>query len=417
MNRAWVRLKILIIQDTDWLKRNPAQQHHLAEMLALRGHKIRVIDFEILWKIHGSRELNSKRKIFRNVSKIHSNARITVIRPSMLRLPLLDYVSVFYSHKKEVERQIREFKPDVMVSLGIITYIAGTLAKRNDIPLIYYWIDTSHRLIPFKPLQPIGWMMERRALKLAEKIFVINTKLGEYVIRNGADPRKTVVLGAGIDFSRFNPNVDRTIVRKQFGFKDEDVVVFFVGWLYRFSGLREVARQLCKLKNNKIKLLIVGDGDLYDELEYMRGRYCLQSRLILAGRRPYSEIPKFIVASDICILPAYPTEKIMQDIVPIKMYEYMACGKPVIATRLPGVMKEFREGNGVVYVDRPEDVLEKATVLAKDREIMKEIGINATKYVQKYSWGAITDQFETILEGLVKQYVRSKRIQVGTKET
>ena len=64
-----------------------------------------------------------------------------------------------------------------------------------------------------------------------------------------------------------------------------------------------------------------------------------------------SEMPAFIAASDICLLPAYPWEKTMQDIVPIKMYEYMAMKKPVIATRLPGVMKEFGEDNGVVYVE------------------------------------------------------------------
>ena len=43
----------------------------------------------------------------------------------------------------------------------------------------------------------------------------------------------------------------------------------------------------------------------------------------------------------------------MQDIVPIKMYEYMAIGKPVICTKLPGVMWEFGEGNGVLYADSP----------------------------------------------------------------
>jgi len=43
-------MKILIIQDTDWIRRNPIQHTHLAERLAKRGHEIRVIDYEILWK-------------------------------------------------------------------------------------------------------------------------------------------------------------------------------------------------------------------------------------------------------------------------------------------------------------------------------------------------------------------------------
>jgi glycosyltransferase involved in cell wall biosynthesis len=49
----------------------------------------------------------------------------------------------------------------------------------------------------------------------------------------------------------------------------------------------------------------------------------------------------------------------MRDIVLIKLYEYMAMGKPVITTKLPGVMQEFGEDHGVVYVDKME-VLEDA---------------------------------------------------------
>ncbi|MDI6847454.1 MAG: glycosyltransferase [Candidatus Bathyarchaeia archaeon] len=49
----------------------------------------------------------------------------------------------------------------------------------------------------------------------------------------------------------------------------------------------------------------------------------------------------------------------MRNIVPIKMYEYMACGKPVIVTKLPGIMKEFGHNNGVVYVNQPLEVLKK----------------------------------------------------------
>jgi len=218
----------------------------------------------------------------------------------------------------------------------------------------------------------------------------------------GSSPERTQVLGAGVDFRRFDPSTSGDMIRKQYGITREDLVLFFMGWLYQFSGLKEVVLQLQKLGNHTVKLVIVGEGDAYAELQQIREEYSLENRLILTGQKPYSEIPAFIAASDICLLPAYTTEKIMQDIVPIKMYEYMACGKPVIATKLPGIVEEFGEGNGVVYVDRPEDVLEKATVLAKDREIMKEIGIKAAKYVRKYSWESITDRFETILEELVK---------------
>jgi glycosyltransferase involved in cell wall biosynthesis len=126
----------------------------------------------------------------------------------------------------------------------------------------------------------------------------------------------------------------------------------------------------------------------------------LGDKLILVGWQPYSEVPKYIAAADICLLPAYNNE-IMRDIVPIKIYEYMASGKPVIATKLPGIMKEFGEGNGVIYVDKQEDVLERASELAENPEMMMQIGLKAAKYVQKYDWENITEEFEKVLQGTV----------------
>jgi glycosyltransferase involved in cell wall biosynthesis len=131
----------------------------------------------------------------------------------------------------------------------------------------------------------------------------------------------------------------------------------------------------------------------------------LKDRIILTGKRPYHEIPEFIAASDICLLPAYPDEKIMQDIVPIKMYEYMAMKKPVIATRLPGVMREFGQDNGVVYVDKPEDAVTKAMELVQSGKI-EELGQKARGFVERYSWQSITDEFEKVL----KETVESSRL-------
>jgi len=394
-------VKILIVQSSDWLKRNPVQHHHLAEMLSLRGHKIHVIDFEVIWRTQGRREVYSKRKVFKNVFKAHEHAKITVIRPSFLKIPLLDFISLAFSQKKEIDRQIREFTPNVIIGFSISAYLAGRAAKRNHIPFIYYWIDVSHRLIPFKLLSPIGWVLERRTIKLANKVLTINEKLKEYVIEMGASPRITHVLKAGIDFKHFDKNINGNIIRKQYGFTKDDFVLFFMGWLYQFSGLKEVALELARLNNSKIKLLIVGEGDAYAELQQIQEKYKLGDRLILAGQKPYSQIPAYIAASDICLLPAYTTEKVMRDIVPMKMHEYMSMGKPIISTRLKGVMKEFGENNGVVYVDKPEDVLKKAIELDKTK--LKNLEIKVLNFVRKYSWANITDEFEEILKEIIEE--------------
>ena len=74
----------------------------------------------------------------------------------------------------------------------------------------------------------------------------------------------------------------------------------------------------------------------------------LGDRLILTGRIPYDAIPKYLAAADVCLLP-FHTVPATKHIVPIKLYEYMAAAKPVIAAPLPGVRRDVGETNGVIY--------------------------------------------------------------------
>jgi glycosyltransferase involved in cell wall biosynthesis len=395
------KMKILIIQDTDWIKRYPGQQHHLAERLLLRGHEIRVIDYEILWRTDGKKELFSRRQVFNDVSKIFKDANITVVRPGILKIPILDYASMIFTYHREIKRQIREFAPDAIVSHSILTnYLAMRLAKKNNVPFIFHMTDAQHTIIPFKPLQPIGRIIESKILKNADRVVVINEGLGEYAIRMGANPEETYVVRAGIDLERYDPNVDGSEIRERYGIEKDDSVLFFMGWLYHFSGLKEVAVELSKIKDEKpdIKLLIVGGGDAFDDLQRIREDYHLDNQIILTGGQPPESIPKFIASSDICLLPAYNNE-VMRDIVPIKLYEYMAMRKPVITTKLPGVMKEFGEDHGIIYVERSEDALWRAVELIESG-VVEECGSKARRFVENNGWDDVVDEFEGILEGV-----------------
>lgn len=81
----------------------------------------------------------------------------------------------------------------------------------------------------------------------------------------------------------------------------------------------------------------------------------------------------------------------------IKVYEYMAMGKPVIATNLPGLQKEFGVDSGINYIENPGEALEKSMWLNKTNRIEAE-GEKAHSFVQDLSWDSITDQFENFLE-------------------
>lgn len=396
-------MKILFLQETDWIKRGPHQQHHLADKLSMRGHEIMVIDYEFTWRKDGNKELFSPRKIFTNVGRTDNNSKILLVRPSIVKIPLLDYISLIVTHRKEIRRQIKEFSPDVIVGYGIInTYLASKEAHKNGIPFIYYWIDVLHLLIPIKPLQPLGKILEIASVKKADRVFTINERLKDYVVSLGAHEATTRVVRGGFDFGKYDFNIKGDATRKQYKIANSDIVLFFMGWLYKFSGLKEVALKLSESSNNKLKLFIVGEGDAFDDIAEIRVRLKLQDKIILTGKRPYGEMPSLIAVANFCILPAYPLEPIMQDIVPIKVYEYMAMGKPVISTKLPGVMREFGENNGVFYIDKSADLIEKAIELSSKNDL-SEIGIKARKFVERNSWENIIDEFEYNLQEVIKE--------------
>lgn len=390
-------MNILIVQESDWIQRNPHQQHHLMERLSLRGHKIRVIDYEIDWKTNKNEGIISKRQVFKGVHKIHEEASIDVVRPGIIKIPVLNYVYWTWTSWREINRQIKEFKPDVIVGFGLInTYIAAKAAKKHNIPFVYYLIDVLYTLIPEKSLQFIGKQVKKGIIKNSDKVITINKKLSEFAVGLGADEDNTLVIEAGIDLERFDPQIDGSAIRKEYGIKDDELLLFFMGWIYHFAGVKEVAEELGKGNHENIKLMVVGDGDAYHDLEDIKEKYNLDRRVILTGKQPYYKIPEFIAAADVCVLPAYPDEVIMQNIVPIKIYEYMAMRKPVISTNFQGIKTEFGDQNGVFYVNLPEDVINLSLKID-----LKFYGKVARKFIGTNDWEFITDKFELVLRRIL----------------
>ena len=281
---------------------------------------------------------------------------------------------------------------------------SARLAKKHNIPFVYYFIDVLYELIPEPAFRNLGKQITKNTIKKSSYVMTINRKLHEIAIELGANPHKMSIIGAGINLKRFNYEKNNGFkIRSYYHIDPRDTVLFFMGFLYEFAGLKELARYLGKNKEKypHIKLLITGDGDAYDELKAIRDEYSMEKQLILTGRQKYTLMPDLIGASNICILPAYKDEIIMQNIVPIKLYEYMAMKKPVIATRLPGLVSEFGENNGLIYIDRPEEVIKVVKTLLNDNQSINKIGWAGYNFVKDNDWRKLTVKFETILEDLI----------------
>jgi glycosyltransferase involved in cell wall biosynthesis len=392
-------MRILVVQESDWIAKGPHQSHHLFERLAQKGHEIHVIDYPIDWrKAPIKKPLVMIKQVFTSVHKVVGNG-VTVIRPGIVQLPFFSYASLIVTHRLEIIRQINEFKPDVIVGFGLLNArLAATQARHHNIPFVYYVIDELHRLVPEQMFQTFARAVEMDNNKNASKVISINEGLKDYTVQMGAAPEKTEVIRAGVDFNHFS-KADGSAIRKRYGFTDEDTVMFFMGWLYDFSGLDEVAIQMAQSENKNLKMLVLGKGELWDSLQDIKEKYNLGDRLILEGWKPYEEVPSYLAAVDICLLPAQKNE-IMQNIVPIKLYEYMAAGKPVICTSLHGVITEFGYDNGIHYIDRPEEVIPLATTLIDGSSIESE-GQLAQQFVAENDWSVITSSFELTLNELV----------------
>lgn len=393
-------MRILVVQESDWIAKGPHQSHHLFERLAQKGHEIHVIDYPIDWrKAPIKKPLVMIKQVFTRVHKVVGDG-VTVIRPGIVQLPIFSYASLLVTHRIEIIRQIEEFKPDVIVGFGLLNArLAATQARHHNIPFVYYVIDELHRLVPEQMFQTLARAVEANNNKHATKVISINEGLKDYTVQMGATPEKTEVIRAGVDFERFS-QADGSAIRQIYGFTDEDTVMFFMGWLYDFSGLDEVALQMARSENKHLKMLVLGKGELWDRLQEIKEQYNLGDRLVLEGWKPYGDVPSYLAAADICLLPAQKNE-IMQNIVPIKLYEYMAAGKPVICTSLHGVITEFGYENGIHYIDSPEEVIPLATTLIDGSSIESE-GQLAQQFVAENDWNVVTTNFEYSLNELVR---------------
>ncbi|MCL2116612.1 MAG: glycosyltransferase [Methanobrevibacter sp.] len=400
-------MKILVIQESDWLERNPHQQHHLMDRMNVKGHDIKVIDYPIDWnKDKEKKGLIYPREVYDNVYKVDNRASIQVIRPSFIKIPVLNYLSLYFSHKKEIEKEVNDFQPDVIVALGLLNaYIGSKIAKKHKIPFLYYLIDVLYRLIPEKVFQYFGKMINKKAIANSDMVITINQRLKELAIELGSDEDNTLVIDAGIDLNQFNPALDDSNIRGEYDISKEEYVLFFMGWIYDFAGMKELAIELGKNKDKfkHMKIILVGDGDAYEDMIKIKKEHNLRNQLILTGKQPYTKIPEFLAMADFCLLPAYKDEEIMQDIVPIKLYEYLAMKKVVLATNLPGIFREFGENNGIVYINEAKEVLNIIQQII-DNNNYEDIANAGRDFVKSNDWENITNNFEKTLRNLIKEY-------------
>ncbi len=396
-------MNILIIHEIDWINKVIFEPHHLSELFSKNGHNVFVIDCQDTQ----SKNICSgfKTKIITNYSRVYDDASITLIHPSSILIKGLNRISYFLSCKKIIKQTIIENKIDIILLYGAITNGIQTIqiAKELKIPVVYRLLDISHGLIKIPIVKNLAKKYESKVLSNSIKVLTTTLDLSRYAIEMGAKKEFVEYFRLGVNTLDFKPLEKDTVFAESLGISDNDNIIVFIGTIYSFAGLIELVSDFDKIEkeNPNTKLLIVGGGPSYDELQKFVTKKKLESKVILTNFKPQKEIPKYISLADICI-NSFQINYVTNRILPTKILEYFACGKSVLSTPLAGTKELLPDEKYGILYSSSEDFAKTLSTLLLNKDRLKQLGRLACEYAQKnHDWKILSDQllkkFSTLL--------------------
>lgn len=227
-----------------------------------------------------------------------------------------------------------------------------------------------------------------RAFEAAGLIVSVSEEVAAYCRRLGASVDKTQVVTNGVDTKAFCPQTEPILKRTRF-------TVGFVGSLKPWHAVDDLLQAVAWIAGAdiKLRLVILGDGPERPHLERKVEELGIRSHVEFVGPVPHREVPHWLTSFDVAVAP-YPALSEFY-FSPLKIYEYMACGLPVVASR-SGEMAQLVEHqlNGLLY--RPGDVSELAdhlAELASRPQLRRALGAAARQSVaQEHTWQVKVDR-------------------------
>jgi len=218
----------------------------------------------------------------------------------------------------------------------------------------------------------------------------------------GADPCKISVITCGVDVSLFRP-LSQAKAREQLGVCDRKHMILFVGRIEPLKGIDTLLRAMTSVIKDfprwkgEICVCIVG-GDASEKpevinaemerLRTLREELGLRDLVTFLGAQAQDTLPYYYSAADVVVVPSYYESFGMVAL------EAMACGTPVIASRVGGLSFTIQDGiTGFHVPDRdPEALAGKISLLLKDHDLRSRLSTQAVQWVQRYSWSRVADQ-------------------------
>lgn len=376
-------MKILVIHEAEYIQKVIFEYQIIPELWASSGHEVFVIDYPGAWRKNKRswHDFGSlKTQVLPNVKRSGKDKGVTLIRPGIIKIPGLSRISAFISYSLIIPKVIKKYKIEKIFLYSVPTNGLQTVfwAKKFKIPIYFRLLDVLHQLVPSKPLIWPTYLIERLVYPRVDQMTAITPRLTNYAVRLGANPKTTAYLPTASDADLFYPEQKDALLMTSLGIKKSDKVIVFAGTLYNFSGLDKILNYFAKnIKNYpNLKFLIIGHGEQEKCLREIIKKNDISNRVVMTGFIEYQNLCKYLNLADICINP-FEINKITDIIFPGKIYQYLACEKPVIATKLSGITDIFPDeagARGIYYYDykKPSEFFDLVRSITDKKIVNKE---------------------------------------------
>ena len=231
------------------------------------------------------------------------------------------------------------------------------------------------------------------------KIIAITQGLKDELVALGLTADKILVAPDGVKFSSpfsvIPAKAEIPALREKLNLPLDKKIVMYTGHLYSWKGvdtLLELAKTYSQKSNhqspitNHQSLFVFLGGTEYDIKNFKQKANGLNNVLIF-GHKPPQEIPEYLQAADVLVLPNSARDEKSNWTSPLKMFEYMASGVPIVASDLPVIREILNENNAIlVEPDNAESLAKGIIKVLNEPENSAKLAKQAFEDVQKYSW-------------------------------
>lgn len=317
-----------------------------------------------------------------------------------------------------VEALARERRPAVIhaASNHINGLTAAAVGRRLGVPSVYevrgLWeLTRLSRQPEFAGSEHYQHIvrLETQACMAVDAVITITQALKALLVDRGVPPGKIHVIPNGVDTQRFKTLQQRdAVLARELGLADEDFVVGFVGSMPQYEGLDDLLEALALLRRRgrpPVKCVLVGDGDMLPGLKESVSRLSLEDVVKFGGRVPHDHVERYYSVMDTIVLPRKP-QPVCESVSPLKPFEAMAMGIPVIASDVAALAEIIADGStGFLFQKGSVEALaERLAAVASQREQASAVGVAGQQWVrQERDWRALAGRGALLYQQLLTE--------------